>query len=222
MELAPDRMSIYMNTLEIQNIAAIKLIHFLRQIDEFEQLNENDRILLVKHNLPLLFVIPRALTFDSTRELIYDDNLSSTVSPSDEAFAQHCKSLFILCYGYEFSREFHHIVQMISQLVNKDEIVVQLLLLLMIFSKGLSANDDQQACLIDHQYVYRMQSKYTDLLFRYLMEKSTFDQAVLQFIRITEIFIRIQRLFKDFYQYIKTKVDIKYINPLMKSLLHLT
>lgn len=212
-----------MNTLEIQNIAAMKLIYFLRQIQEFEQLNEHDRICLVKHNLPLLFVIRLALTFDSTRELVYDDNLSSTVSPSDEAFAQHCKSLFILCYGYEFNREFIRVFHRVSQIVNKDPIIVQLLLLLMIFSKGLSANDDQQPCLIDNQYVYQIHSKYTDLLFRYLLEKSSsYEHVIRQFIQITEILIRIQRLFKDFYQYIKNTVDINYINPLMKSLLHLT
>ena len=222
LELAADRMLIYMNTLDIQNLTAMKLIYFLRQIEEFEQLNEHDRILLVKHNLPLLFPIHLALTFDSQRELVYEDCLNSTVSPSDEAFAQHCKSLFILCYGYEFNREFIDVLHQVSQIVHKDPIIAQLLLLIMIFSKGLSANDDQQPCLIDNQYVYHIHFKSIDLLFRYLMEKSSFNHALQQFIQITQIFIRIQRLFKDFYQYIKNTVDINYINPLMKSLLNLT
>lgn len=211
-----------MNTLDIQNLAAMRLIYFLRQIEEFEQLNENDRILLVKHNLPLLFAIHLALTFDSQRELVYDDYLSSTVSPSDEAFAQHCKSLFMLCYGYEFNREFLDILHEVSQIVHKDSIIAQLLLLIMIFSKGLSANDDHQPCLIDNQYVYRIQSKYIDLLFRYFLDKSSFNQTLRQFIRINQILIRIQRITKDFHRYIKTTVDINYINPLMKSLLNLT
>jgi hypothetical protein len=211
-----------MNTLEIQNYAAIKLINFIRQIPEFEELNENDRLILVKHNLTLLFVIRHALTFDTTRELVYDDNLSSSVSPSDEAFAHHCKSIFILCYGYEFNREFLSILRSVCHIVDQDPIVVQLLMLIMIFLKGLSINDDQQPSLNDGKHVFHIHSKYTDLLFRYFIHRSSFDAAVLTMMRVTEVLIRSQRLMRDFHRYVKSKVDATHVNPLMRSLLHLT
>ena len=222
MELAADRMSIYMNTLDIQNYAAVKLINFIRQIPEFEELDESDRLILVKHNLTLLFVIRHALTFDTTRELIYDDNLTNSVSPSDEAFAQHCKSLFILCYGYEFNREFISILRSVYHIVEKDPIVVQLLMLTMIFLKGLSIYHDEQPLLNDGKHVFRIQLKYTDLLFRYFMYRSSFEAAVLKMIRFTEVLIRSQRVMADFHQYIKNKVDANCVNPLMRSLLNLT
>jgi hypothetical protein len=211
-----------MNTLEIQNYAAIKLINFIRQIPEFEELNENDRLILVKHNLTLLFVIRHALTFDTTRELVYDDNLSSSVSPSDEAFAHHCKSIFILCYGYEFNREFLSILRSVCHIVDQDPIVVQLLMLIMIFLKGLSINDDQQPSLNDGKHVFHIHSKYTDLLFRYFIHRSSFDAAVLTMMRVTEVLIRSQRLMRDFHRYVKSKVDATHVNPLMRSLLNLT
>jgi len=210
-----------MNTLEIQNYAAIKLINFIRQIPEFEELNENDRLILVKHNLTLLFVIRHALTFDTTRELVYDDNLSSSVSPSDEAFAHHCKSIFILCYGYEFNREFLSILRSVCHIVDQDPIVVQLLMLIMIFLKGLSINDDQQPSLNDGKHVFHIHSKYTDLLFRYFIHRSSFDAAVLTMMRVTEVLIRSQRLIRDFHRYVKSKVDATHVNPLMRSLLNL-
>ncbi len=215
-------MSIYMDTLEIQNCAAVKLINFIRQIPEFEELDESDRLILVKHNLTLLFLIRHALTYDTTRELIYHDNLNGSISPSDEAYAQHCKSLFILCYGYEFNREALSILRSVCDIVDKDPIVVQLLMLIMIFLKGLSINDDQQPPLNDAKHVFRIHSKYTDLLFRYFIHRSSFDAAVLKMIRITEALIRSQRLMRDFHQYIKSKVDVNYVNPLMRSLLNLT
>ncbi|CAM2721164.1 unnamed protein product [Rotaria socialis] len=222
LELAPDKMSAYMNTLDIQNFAAVKLINFIRQIPEFEELDESDRLLLVKYNLILLFAIRHALTFDTTREVIYDDNINSSVSPAEEAFAHHCKSLYILCYGYEFNRLFTSILHTIVSLVDNDPVIAQLLMLNMIFLKGLSAIDDQESSLNDGQRVFHAHTKYTNLLFRYLIERTSFDTAVTKLMRIIELLIKIQRLTRDFHQYIKSKVDVNYVNPLMKSLLHLS
>ncbi|CAF3897367.1 unnamed protein product, partial [Rotaria sp. Silwood1] len=211
----------YMNTLDIQNFAAVKLINFIRQIPEFEQLDEYDRLTLVKYNLVLLFSIRHALTFDVTREIIYDDNMNNSVSQAEEAFAQHCKSLFILCYGYEFNRLFMSILHTIVSLVDSDAVIAQLLMLNMIFLKGLSAIDDQETSLNNNQSVFHVHSKYTDLLFRYLIERTSFNAAVIKMIRIVELLIKIQRLSRDFHRYIKSKIDVNYVNPLMKSLLHL-
>jgi hypothetical protein len=222
LELGPDRISAYMSTLDIQNFAAVRLIHFIRQIPEFESLDEIDRLMLVKYNLTLLFVISHALKFDATRELVYDDITSDSISPAEEAFAQHCKSLFILCYGYEFSRLFISTLRAVSNLVNNDPIIVQLLMLIMIFLKGLSAIDDKEPSLNNGLHVFHIHSKYTDLLFRYLIEQSSFNDAVIKMIGITDVLIKSQRIMRDFHQCIKTKIDICYVNPLMKSLLNLT
>jgi hypothetical protein len=222
LELAPDKMSAYMNTLDIQNFAAVKLINFIRQIPEFEELDERDRLILVKYNLTLLFVLRHALAFDTTREICYEDEMVNPISPNEEAFAQHCKSLFILCYGYEFNRLFVSVLRTIINVVDKDPVIVQLVMLSMIFLKGLSANDDQEPVLNDVQRVFHAQSKYTDLLFRYLLQRSSFDVAVLKMMRIVEVFIKIQRLIRDFQQYIKSNIDVNHVNPLMKTLLHLT
>jgi len=221
LELTPDKMSAYMNTLDIQNFSAIKLINFIRRIPEFEELDGNDRLILVKYNVTLLFLINHALTFDATRELVYLNTLDP-LSPADEAFAQCCKSLFILCYGYEFNRVCVSLLRAVSDLVNKDPIIIQLIMLIMIFLKGLSAEDDQEPLLNHGQHVFHLHSKYADLLFRYLIERSSFDAAVIKMIRITEILMKTQTLIRDFHHQIKSKIDINSINPLMKSLLHLT
>ncbi|UJR23930.1 hypothetical protein I4U23_026902 [Adineta vaga] len=222
LELAPDKVSAYTNTFDIQNFFAVKLINFVRIIPEFEQLDEHDRLILVKYNLTLLFLIRHSLNFDSARELCYDLDTTDVVSPNDEAFAQHCKSLFILCYGYEFNRTIMSILHILVNIVNKDPIIVQLLMLIAIFSKGLSSGDEQEPILNDQYSVYNAQSKYIDLLFRYLLQKSSFEIVVVKMTRITEQLMKIQKVMRDFQQYIRSKVDLTHINPLMKSLLHLT
>ncbi|CAF1110627.1 unnamed protein product [Adineta ricciae] len=221
-ELAPDKMAAYMNTLDIHNHMAIRLINFVRAIPEFDELDERDRVILVKYNLSLAMFVRHSLNFDTARELCYDVDTHDGISPSDEAFAQHCKSLFILCYGYELNRMLISILHSLVDLVNKDPIVVQLLMVIAIFSKGLSADDDTEPNLIDEYCVYRAQSKYIDLLFRYLLQQSSFEAVAMKITHFIEQFLKIQRILRDFHQYIKSKVDSAYMNPLMKSLLHLT
>lgn len=221
-DLAPDKMSAFMYTIDMQHFTAIKLINFLRKIPEFRQLDEQDRVILVKYNLTLLFLMRNALNFDSAREICYDLDTSGPVSPNDEAFAHYCKSLFILCYGYEFSRAAISIFRVVANIINKDPIINQLLMLIMIFSKGLSADDEQEPTLNDEKSVFYAQSKYTNLLFRYLLQQYSFEVVAIKMTRITEQLLKMQKVSRDFQLYIKSKVDLTHINPLMKCLLHLT
>jgi hypothetical protein len=215
-------MSAFMNTIDMQNFTAVKLIKFLRDIPEFIQLDEHDRLILVKYNLTLLFIMRLSLTYDPVREMFYDLDTSDAISPNVEAFAQHSKSLFILCYGYEFNRAFMSILNVLVNLIKKDTLITQLLMVIMIFSKGLSADNDQEPILNDEKSVFNAQSKYTDLLFRYLMESSSFEIVAIKMIRITEQLLKIQKVSRDFQHYIRNKVDATSINPLMRSLFHLT
>lgn len=215
-------MSTFRNTLDIQHFTAIKLINFLREIPEFKELNQEDRLILVKYNLILLLITRASLNFDSKRELSYDIDTNHSISPADEAFAEYCKSLYILCYGYEFNRNAMSIFHVLSSIVNKDPVITQLLMLVTIFSKGVSANYDQEPVLNDTNHVFNAQSKYIDLLFRYLMEQFSFETVVTKMIRIVEQLLKIQKFVSDFQNYIRNNIDSNYINPLMKSLFHLT
>ncbi|UJR24841.1 hypothetical protein I4U23_006210 [Adineta vaga] len=222
LELESDKMSTYMNTLNLHNFGAVIVINFLKQIREFEELNEHDRLILVKYNLNLAGLIRFVLTFDATREIWYVDPIDDSISKSDEAFAEQCKSIHILCYGYDLFRTLLDILNTIENLVNKDPIIIHLLMLTMIFLKGLSADDDQEPILMESQRVFQAHSKYADLLFRYLIEQSSFDIAVIKMMRIVGVLMKIQGLTRDFQQQVKSKIDVNYINPLMKSLLHMT
>lgn len=222
LELAPDKMSAFMNTLDVQNFTALKLINFFRDIDQFAQLNEHDRLILVKYNLTLIFLVHHSLRFDPQREICYDLEPQDTLSSVDEAFAQHCKSLFILCYGYEFHQIATKVLHALLQVTGRDPIVIQLLMLIMIFGKGLAADDDQEPNLNEPQKVFHAQAKYIDLLFRYFLDKFPFEQVIRKMTQIMEQLFVIQKVSRNFQHYIKRQVDINHVNPLMKSLLHLT
>ncbi|CAF3660415.1 unnamed protein product [Adineta steineri] len=224
LELTSDKMSTYMKLFDVHHFTVIKIINFLKQISEFEQLNDNDRLILVKHNLCSLNMIRASLTFDTIREIYYEDDgdVHNSMSSNNKAFAEQCKSLYILCYSYELNRLFISILHTLHSLIDNDPIIVQLLMLSMIFLKGLVSVDSQEPILDDSKHVFYLHSKYTDLLFRYLIKQSSFNTAVMKMMHLVEVLIKIQRLIRDFHQEIKSKVDINYINPLMRSFLHFT
>lgn len=200
----------------------MKVINFLKQIQEFSELHQSDRLLLVKYNLVILSSTCYAFKFDPIREIFYDDTLNDSISPAEEAFAVYSKSLYTLCYGYEFSCSVISLLHAFHEIINKDPLLPPLLLLNMIFLKGLSANDDQEPLINDNQRVFTAHSKYTNLLFRYLIEKSSIELATIKMMRITTTLIKAQKAVQNLHDFIKDKVDINYINPLMKSLFNLT
>ncbi|CAF1513541.1 unnamed protein product [Adineta steineri] len=223
LELTFDKMSTYMNTLDIYHSTMIKIINFLKQIPDFEQLNDNDRLILVKYNLCSLILVRDSLTFDTTRELCYEDDVDdryNSMSSNNKAFAERWKSLFMLCYSYELNRLLFNILHTLHSLIDNDPIIVQLLMLSMIFLKGSSCLERQEPILDDSKHVFYLHSKYTDLLFRYLIKQSSFNTAVIKMMHFVEVFMKYQRLSKDFHQEIKSKVDVDNISPFMKSFLH--
>ncbi|CAF1363779.1 unnamed protein product, partial [Didymodactylos carnosus] len=129
-----DKMSAMVHTIDIQNFVALKLITYLKSVHEFEQLDENDRLTLVKYNLPGLFMLCATLQYDDVREIFTEPYI-------DEQYAQHCKDLFIYCYGLEFHQGLVKIIRLVVDLTARDPVIVELLLVILIFTKGLSAHN---------------------------------------------------------------------------------
>ncbi|CAF1483608.1 unnamed protein product [Didymodactylos carnosus] len=212
-----DKMSAMVHTIDIQNFVALKLITYLKSVHEFEQLDENDRLTLVKYNLPGLFMLCATLQYDDVREIFTEPYI-------DEQYAQHCKDLFIYCYGLEFHQGLVKIIRLVVDLTARDPVIVELLLVILIFTKGLSAHNaySVEPILSNSSQVYQAQCKYTSLLWRYMLQKYNLSLTIHKFSLLIAQIMKIQALSRDFQQYIVNQVDVDKINPLMKSLLQLT
>ncbi|CAF3457171.1 unnamed protein product, partial [Rotaria sp. Silwood2] len=81
---------------DIDKFSAIKLINFLRLIPEFESLDEEDRVSLVKYNLVLSFVLRDLLLFDRKNELFFDDDINETIPSIREKFVNFYIILYLL------------------------------------------------------------------------------------------------------------------------------
>ena len=55
----------------------MKLVTFIRNIPEFELLNEQDRFTLFKYNSPLVFFMYLSLNYDTNRDMIINSHVET-------------------------------------------------------------------------------------------------------------------------------------------------
>ncbi|UJR13072.1 hypothetical protein I4U23_000096 [Adineta vaga] len=207
---------------DIDKYAAMKLINFIRLIPEFDLLKEEDRIILVKSNLILLLVLRELLLFDYKKQIIYDDNINITNQFEKDKFAHCFKSLCILFYGYE---EIEFYLSNLSFIINiiddNDPLIIQLLMIILLFQKGISINNEYLWSLIDEKTIFHIHFKYIELLFRYLIHRYSFSKAIFKILNIVQSIFKIQLSAKRYQEIVQMKNDNHLINPLLKSLLEI-
>lgn len=208
--------------MNLENFTSVRLIDFLRSVSDFTSLNDHDRLILVKYNLTSLLYVDGALSFDSIHEVSNFNNACDAVSSEEKAFANFCKDLYGICYGSEAVQVFLRLLRALAEVVDNDPTIAYLIMLIMIFLKGLSVDDDQAPLLVDPISVFHTQTKFTDLFFRYLLDKFSWNIAVIKTTRMVQQILKTQNLSRDYDPFVKSKAARFRLNPLMKSLLHLT
>lgn len=207
--------------IELDNFTTKKLISFLRLIPDFENLHEQDRLSLVKYNFLPLVVLHDALVYDRTDNLLYDDNRNSIRTMNDERFARSYQCLHFLFFGYEETKFYMSNIRLIADSIDDDPLIVQLLILVLIFLPGTMINHEQTWLLIDSSSVFRAHSKYTDLLFRYLITKYSLDRATKKMSELLQTIFRIQTSAKFFLELVRNRSENNDIHPLLKSILEI-
>lgn len=190
--------------------SALDFIRFYRHIIEFEDLNANDRFLLIKNNLFSIYFLSKSFSskFNEQQQKQFDEK----------------QILFYnLCFGSNFiSDSFIHLRNSIIEMTKNDSIYLSLLLTILIFSHSLSINEQNQTLFNDLTAIHQAQSIYTKFLWNYLRKKHGENQACKQFSQIVSIIMRIQSLCKiigDFFRnQLITLTDIDQITSLMQSL----
>ncbi|UJR17707.1 hypothetical protein I4U23_004605 [Adineta vaga] len=198
--------------LQSNNEIALQMIKFCRLIDDFEKLNGDDRFLLIKYNLMILFCISTCTIMKPT-----DDG---SLDEEDKRY------MYIIC------NQSDHIYEMvinvgitIRNLIQDDNITLSLLLVICLFSKGLSMNENEPS-LNDSLAVYRLQSYYTKLLWNYLIKKQGETKTCQNFTQLLTAIFRAQSAAKKFREFLSgqaTTLDtVDDIAPLMQTLLHIS
>jgi hypothetical protein len=199
------------------NDIALRFIRFLRQIDEFENLHVDDRFILIKYNLFSIYPICRCFNLQSI-----DDYSSFN---QNEIIEKHSR-LFILCGASTgIHQSFANMVLAFVRLSEQDSTLLILLMVILIFTQGLSMNEDEPP-LNDSLAVHRAQLHYTTLLWNYLINKRGEIQANKHFIQLINAIFRIQSETKTFQNFFRVQMmssaTVDQIAPLMQTVLHIS
>ena len=201
--------------LNHRSAEAMRLLAFFKQIPEFHQLAVEDKIALVRHNLMPLVTIYSTL---------------SSLSRSDQTVAGFSDRpwrcpIFQKVNGAEITMELEKIFEPYLQLARCDQKIVQLALIVLILTKGFSTDSDTPDTILkDGLAVYRAQSVYSELLWKYMevvhgLPTAThiFHQMISRFIAWQTVSLKIRRNVRE----TLLAADTDGIPPLMKSLLNL-
>ncbi|CAF1013610.1 unnamed protein product [Adineta steineri] len=211
-----DRTSALISWSEFTNRNVLKLIEFFQHIDEFENLNLDDKFILIKYNLLSLHLIQKCLN--------YNVLTGSFTNMNDEDRLKR-REFFNLCYGTSGIREsFKSLMNSFSIITEQDSTLIKLILIILIFTKGLSMNENEPF-LKDTQAVNRAQSYYIRLTWNYLIDKQGEQKTIQQFMKLLSEITRIQLLNINYRQFFRSQLQstdaLERFSPLMKSVLNI-
>lgn len=213
-----DDISAMINWSFIVHENALHFIEFFRQIKEFEQLDNNDRFILIKYNLFPIYPVLKTFYYD-----IKENGFGRHIS--NEEKAKH-ERFFAICFGSEnVFQVYIDIIRLFVQITEQDTAIISLLLIVLMFYQGLSMNDNEPI-LNDTLRVNRAQSHYVNLLWNYMVNKWNEIEAQKRFNQLIFNIFRTQIMSKTLREFfcgqIRTSNTIDKIAPLMQTVLHIS
>ncbi|CAF1593550.1 unnamed protein product [Rotaria sp. Silwood1] len=198
------------------NQIALRFISFFRQIDEFESLHADDRFILIKYNLLPLFPIFKCF--------IYKPINNSYLNEENQINEKH-QLLMLSDQSIDIRRTLINLVLSLVNITEQDPILLSLLLPILIFSQGLSMNENEPS-LKDSLAVNRAQNYYTKLLWKYSINKWGEMKTYKHITQLLTVIFQLQlatKKFREFFrfQYIKSNTVDK-VTPLMQTVLHIS
>ena len=113
-------------------------------------------------------------------------------------------------------RALHSIVQI-------DRRIMQLTLIIMLFSKGLSTlMNSSEPSLNNHQQVLNAQNFYVEILWIFMEKMYGSTRTALIFSTLINKCLLVQVLLRDIQQDIHEKIDQCQVSPIIRSVMHLS
>jgi hypothetical protein len=203
-------------TLNSRSVSVMRLVVFFKQIPEFNQLNVDDKVTLIKYNLLTVFCINCVLSYRTENDQIME---AESDLPWNTQYAQ-------ILYGYNIYMQAKKIFASLSQIVKCDKKIMHLALITLVLIKGFSITvAPDEPILNDKMAVYRLQNYYTELLWKYMETIHGHEKAVQLFSKLIVDVISWQTIQEEMRNNIVRTLspkDVAELLPVMKSLLRIS
>lgn len=194
----------------------MRLLAFFKQLPEFNQLNINDKVTLVKYNLNTILGINCTLSYNTeTNEIIeYDSDVAVNMQ------------FFPVLHGYNICLRAGKIFYSLIQIAKYDRKIIEMTLIILLLTKGLSITDDHdEQILIDESSVYRTQNYYLELLWKYIEIKYGYEKAISLFGELIVHVMSWQKIHEEMRKNILRTLspeDITKLVPIMQTILRIS
>jgi len=176
--------------LNTKNTTALRLISFYKRLSEFDTLNEIDKVNLIKNNLPYIFIFYASLGYDPIND-IYHEGISTndTLLYGTDIREAHGNDIHLRCTL---------IMRSLQSIVQMDQRIMQLALVIMLLSKGLSSMTNNIEPLLNNpQQVFQIQNFYIEQLWLFMEKYYGSTRTILTFSTLINKCLLIQVLLCD-------------------------
>jgi hypothetical protein len=184
----------------------INFISYFKHLPEFQQLNVDNQVLLIKQNIRILLPLNYALL----------------KTPHNSQF----RYTYIKTIGCIENINLHSMYTFLSNsfvpFVTFDPLIIKLLIIILFFSINSQSKNDDIIEYKQFEYIKRIQSSYIELLWLYMIEKYGENKARNLLTNIIMKFIHLQTIIDRIDSIVRLNNDIQYLDLLMKSILQLT
>ncbi|CAF2355973.1 unnamed protein product [Rotaria sp. Silwood2] len=196
------------------NILATRLITYFKLLPEFSSLNEYDKLILIKYNtFPLVF-IRSALNYDPLTDNYHEPNTDDCVFSGRDLI--QCFSL------HQYEQSTHCVRNLVNASLN-DRFLLEVLLIIMLFSKGSSIcafADEVEPIAQDILTIYKTQNVFIGLLWKYCENKFGSFTTTKIWLKLTVLSMDAHlQAYKIRHDYVKADSITDQISPLMKSVM---
>ncbi|CAF3696708.1 unnamed protein product [Adineta steineri] len=193
-------------------ITSMRLISYIKQLNEFQQLKQEDQVYLIKLNLLTLCFFHLIFIYDPRTDLYYEPNTK------DPHFSGKDWNKTL---NKQFHIEMKQLRNDIIDIFQLDDIIIKLFILIFIFSNQITLNQSSECALIDINVldIFRAQNIFIDLAYKYCIDQYGFRKTSVLFSRYIYKIMKIQQLVDEVKHTIDTYIDTRQLSSLMQCLL---
>jgi hypothetical protein len=197
--------------INARSITILRLILFFKLASpQFQALNPDDRVALVKFNIPTLFWLNISLCYNPITNTFCEDEQTDLIFDG--------KNL-VDFYGLDIYNQIIKYLSSLHQFIEIDSTIIYLLILILLFSHFSSCTSLAEPILYDHNHIRETQNCYIKLLVRILFDKVGEQHGNLLLSKLILICLNIQNLSRDVGYIESTQILNENILSLMKVFL---
>jgi hypothetical protein len=196
------------------NMHATRLITYVKLLPEFSSLNEHDKLILTKYNTFASVIIRSALNYDPLTDTYHEPDTDDCVFSGRD---------LIQCFSLSQYQRSTTCVRNLIDASQNDRFLLQVLLVIILFSKGSSictVMDEMEPIAQDILSIYQAQNVFIELLWKYCETKFGLIQTIKTWLKLTissmDAHLQASRTRHD---YVKVDFVIDQLSPLMKSVM---